>query len=200
MTHILVEQWEQYVDPNHSRFPAIDGKDFLSGTRVMAAPDKVGSQYLRTEFCRDARRFLEDFVICILSTVALGSVIGPGMSCSCPAIVVGGDDVAPFQLINKLLGGLLEKGWTRRSEVEANRAEYYSLVQQQRQLERSSSKSRPDVSDILSFCSVPVGCRDCLHLYKLCIVSNHSCCFNFHESFALLMRLWCFGCSSSQHL
>ena len=58
----LVEQWEEYVVPNHSRFPAIDGKDFLSGTRIMAAVDKVGSQYLRTEFRRDARRFLEEFV------------------------------------------------------------------------------------------------------------------------------------------
>ena len=29
----LVEQWEEYVVPNHSRFPAIDEKDFLAGTR-----------------------------------------------------------------------------------------------------------------------------------------------------------------------
>ena len=107
----LVEQWEEYVLPNYSRFPAIDEKDFLSCTRVMAALHKVGSQYLRTEFCRDARRFLEKFVKCILSTVASRSVIGKGMSCFCPAIVVGSDDdVAPFQLLNKLLDGLPEKG------------------------------------------------------------------------------------------
>ena len=43
----LVEQWEEYIVPNHSRFPTIDEKDFLSGSRVMAALDKVGSQYLR---------------------------------------------------------------------------------------------------------------------------------------------------------
>ena len=101
----LVEQWEKYVVPNHSRLTAIDEKDFLAGTRVMAALGKVGSHYLQTEFCRDARRFLEEFVNCVLSTVAKRSVIGQGLSCFCPAIVVGGDDVAPFQLFNKLLDG-----------------------------------------------------------------------------------------------
>ena len=106
----LVDQWEEYVLPNHSRFPAIDEKDFLANTRVVAALDKVGSQYLQRKFRRDARRFLEDFVNCVLSSVASRSVIGQGLSCFCPAIVVGGDDVAPLQLFNKLLDGLQEKG------------------------------------------------------------------------------------------
>ena len=65
----LVEQWEEYVVPKRSPWPAIDEKDFLSGTRVMAPLDKVGSQYLRTDFFRDARCFLEEFVNCVLSTV-----------------------------------------------------------------------------------------------------------------------------------
>ena len=130
----LVEQWEEYVVPNHSRFPAIDDKDFLTGTRVMAALDENGSHYLQKEFRRDARCFLEDFVSCVLSTVASRSVIGQGLSCFCPANVVEGDDAAPLQLFNKLLDGLLEKGWTRGSEVEACRAEYQSFVQEQRQL------------------------------------------------------------------
>ena len=46
----LVEQWEEYIVPNLSRFPAIDDKNFLVGTRVMAALGKVGSHYLRNEF------------------------------------------------------------------------------------------------------------------------------------------------------
>ena len=72
----LAEQWEEHLVPNHSRFPAIDDKkNFLVGTRVMAALGKVGSHYLQTEFCTDARRFLEDFVNCVLSTVASRSVI-----------------------------------------------------------------------------------------------------------------------------
>ena len=109
----LVEQCEEYVIPNHSRFLAIDDKDFLVGTRVMAALGRVGSHCLQKEVRRDARRFLEDFVSCVLSTVAARSVIGQGLSCFCPAIVVGGDNVAPLKLLNKLLDGLLEKGWRR---------------------------------------------------------------------------------------
>ena len=76
----LVEQWEEYVVPSHSRVPAIDDKDFLTGTGVMAALEKVGTHYLQTEFRRDARRFLEEFVNCVLSTVASRSFIGQGLS------------------------------------------------------------------------------------------------------------------------
>ena len=174
----LVEQWEDYVVLNQSRFPPIDDKNFLVGTRVMTALGKVGSHYLQKEFRRDARRFLEDFVNCVLSTVAARSVIGQGLSCFCPAIVVGGDDDAPLQLFNKLLDGLLEKGWTKGSEVEACRAEYQSFVQEQRQLERSSTRSRPDVSYVLSFCSGQAGFRARRHLYKVCIVAKGDCGFN----------------------
>ena len=185
----LAEQWEEYVVPNHSRFPAIDDKNFLAGTRVMAALGKVRSRCLQTEFRRDARRFLEDFVNCVLSTVASRSVIGQGLSCFCPAIVVGGDDVAPLQLFNKLLDGLLEKGWTRGSEVEACRAQYQSSVQEQRQLERSSTRSRPDLGDVLSFCSAQAGFRSPRHLYKVCIVANQACGFNPFELSHPSMRL-----------
>ena len=174
----LVEQWEEYIVHNHSRFPAIDDKDFLVGTRLMAALGKVGGHYVQKEFRRDAPRVLKDFVNCVLSTVAARSVIGQGLSCFCLAIVVGGDNVAPLQLFNKLLDGLLEKGWTRGSEVKACRAEYQSFVQEQRQLERSSTRSRPDVGDVLSFCSAQAGFRARRHLYKACIVANQACGFN----------------------
>ena len=168
----LVEQWEDYVVPNHSRFPAVDDKNFLVGTHVMAALSKVGSHYLQKETRRDARRFLEDFVNCILSTVVARFLIAQGLSCFCPAIVVGGDDVVPLQLFNKLWDGLMEKGWTKGSEVEACRAEYQSFVLEQRQLERSSTRSRPDVGDVLTFCSGQAGFRSRRHLYKVCIVAN----------------------------
>ena len=174
----LVEQWEAYVVPNQSRFAPNNDKHFLEGTRVIAALGKVGSHYLQKEFRRDARRFLEDFLNCVLSILASLSVIGQGLSCFCPAIVVGGDDVAPLQLFNKLLNGLLEKGWTRGSEVEACRAEYQSFVQEQRQLERSSTRSRPDVGDVLSFCSGQAGFRARRHLYKVCIVARQVCDFS----------------------
>ena len=184
----LMEQWEEYVVPNQSRYPAIEEKDFLAGTRVMAALGKVGSHYLHTEFRRDSRRFLEEFVNCVLSTVASRSVNGQALSCFCLAIVVGGDDVAPFQLFNKLLEGLLEKGWTRRSEVEECRAEYQSFVQEQRKLEQLSTRSRTDVGDILSFCSAQVGFRARLYLYRVCIVANQACGFNPFDLCHLSMR------------
>ena len=174
----LVEQWEEYVVPIHWRFPAIDEKDFLVNTRVMAALDNVGSQYLQKEFRRDARWFLENFVNCVLSTVASRSVIGQGLSCFRPAIVVGGDDVAPFQFFTKLLDVLLDKGWTKGSEVEACRAEYQSFVHEQGQLERLSTRSRPDLGDVLSFCSAQAGFRARRHMYKVCIVAHQACGLN----------------------
>ena len=91
--------------------------------------------------------------------------------------MVGGDDVPPLQLFNKLLDGLLEKGWTKGSNVEACRAEYQSFVQEQRQLERSSTRSRPDVGDVLSFYSAQAGFRSRRHLYTVCIVANQACGF-----------------------
>ena len=146
---------------------------------------------LQEEFRRDARRFLEDFVNCVLSTVAARYVIGQGLSCFCPAIVIGGDDDAPLQLFNKLLDGLLEKGWTRGSEVEACWAEYQSFVQEQRQLERSSTRSRPDVGDVLSFCSGQAAFRARRHLYKVCMVASQSCGLNTCELSHPFMQL-CF--------
>ena len=108
-------------------------KAFFSGTSVMAALDTVGNEYLRAEFRCDVSGFFEEFLICFISTVVSISLIGQVISCFCPATVLGEDDVASFQLFNKLLDGLLEKRGTKRSEVEACRAEYQFFVQEQRQ-------------------------------------------------------------------
>ena len=107
------------------------------------------------------------------------------MSCFCPAFVVRGDDVALFQFFNKLLDGPLERGWTRGSEIETCRSEYQSFVREQRPLERLSTRSHPYVRDVLCFCSEQAGFRARQHLYKVCIVSNHACCFAF-------LRVVCF--------
>ena len=107
--------------------------------------------------------------------------------------MVGGDDVAPLQLFNKLLDGLLEKGWTRGSEVEACRAEYQSFVQEQRQLERSSTRSRPDVGDVLSFCSGQAGFRARRHLYKVCIIARRVCDSSPCKLFQHFMHLYVLG-------
>ena len=168
----LVEQWEQYVLANHSKFPPIADGQFLPGTRVLAALNKNGSSYLKKEFQRYARSFLEDFTKSVLSTVPARSKVGQGLSCFCPAIIIGGDNHLSLHLLGLLLEGLLERWWIKSSEIEACRAEYQSFVQEQRLLERSSTRSRPDVGDILSFCSSQASFRARRHLSKVCIVTN----------------------------
>ena len=155
----LVEQWDDYVLPNHSKFPAIGDGEILTGTRVLAALNKIGSSYLKREFQHETCRFLEEFTTSVLSTVAARSEIGQGLSCFCPAIIIGGDDHAPLHLLGLLLDGLLERGWIKGSEIEACRSEYQSFVQEQRQLELSSTRSRAEVGDVVSFCSSQAGFR-----------------------------------------
>ena len=168
----LGEQWDDYVLPNHSKFVPIADGEIPAGTRVLAALNKIGSLYLKQELQRDARRFLEEFTTSVLSTVAAGSKIGQGLSCFCPSIILGGDNHAPLHLLDLLLDGLLDNGWVKGSEIEACRSEYQSFVQEQRQLEQSSTRSRPDIGDVLSFCSSQAGFRARQHLFKVCIVTN----------------------------
>ena len=157
------------MTPNHSKIAAIEEDRFLAGTRVLSALEKVGSSYLKKEFRRDCRKFLEDFVNCVLSTVAARSPIGQGLSCFCPPVLIGGDDYAPLQLFDLLLDGLLAKGCVRGGDVEACKSEYQSFVQEQRQLERTSTRSHPDVGYVLTFCSSQAGFRVRSHLYRVCI-------------------------------
>ena len=42
----LVEQWDDYVLPNHSNFPPVADGELLAGIRVLAALNKIGSSYL----------------------------------------------------------------------------------------------------------------------------------------------------------
>ena len=168
----LMEQWDENVLANHSNFPPIADGEFLSGMRVLAALNKFGSSYLKKEFQPDARRFLEEFTTSVLSTVAARSKVGRGLSCFCPAIIIGGDDHAPLHLLGLLLDGLLERGWMKGSAFEACWAEYQSFVHEQRQLERSSTRSRPDIGDDLSFCSSQAGFRYRQHLFEVSIVTK----------------------------
>ena len=159
---------------NHSKFPVLADGEFLSGTRVSAALNNIGNFYLKKEFQRDARRFLEEFTTSMLSTVAARFKVGQGLSCFCPAIVIDGDNHAPLHLLGLLLDGLLERGWIKGGKIEACRAEYQSFVQERRQLERSSTRSRPDIGDVLSFCSSQAGFRARQRLLKVCIVTKGS--------------------------
>ena len=124
-------------------------------------------------------QFLEDFVNCVLSAVAARSAIGQRLSCFCPRILVGGDDHAPMQLFDMLLDGPLEEEWVRGAEMEACKSEYQSFVQEQKQLERTSTRNHPDVGKVLIFCFSQVGFRVWRQMSKVCIVSKKgfkSCC------------------------
>ena len=110
----LVDQWEEYVVPNHSRFPEIDEKHFLWHSRDGC----IGQSWEPV--------FTDSFAV---MAVALSKSLWivycrpllrdrwRGISCFCPSIVVGGDDVAPFKLFSKLLDGLLEKERTRDEKL-----------------------------------------------------------------------------------
>ena len=86
-----IEKWEADGLPNHSCFGAIAEEHFLEGTRLLSSLEKICNSFLRKEFRQDCRRFLEDLVSTILSTVAARSAVGPGLSCFCPEIVIRGD-------------------------------------------------------------------------------------------------------------
>ena len=163
----LVEKWEDYMLPDHSSFAAIDEEHFLVGTRIHAALEKMSSPYLWKEFRTGARRFLDEFCSTILSTVAAISKLGQGVSCFCPEIILGGDDHSAFFLFGQLLDGLVECGWEKGSHIEACKAEFQSFVREQRQLERHSTRKRPDVGNILAYFSQQTGFQSRRHLFRV---------------------------------
>ena len=130
---------------------------------------KIGVSARQLEF---SRRLREPCVVNCCSTVAARSVIGHGLSCVYLPTMVGGEDHAPRQLFDMLPDGLLDKDWVKGAEREAGKSEYQSYVQEQRQLERTSVRSRPDVENVLTFCSPKAGFRVRSHLYKVSIFSK----------------------------
>ena len=137
--------------PNHSCFGAIAEEHFLEGTSLLSSLEKINSSFLRKEFGRDCRRFLEDFVSAILSTVAARFPIGQGLSCFCPEIVIGGDDYSALQLFGQRLDGQLDLCSIRESEMESAKAEFHSFVREQRQVETSGNRSRVPINACLPF-------------------------------------------------
>ena len=89
--------------PNHSTIAAIQEDRFLAGTRVLSPLERVGISYSKIEFGRDCRKFLGDFINCVLSTDAARSIIGRGLSCFCLPMLIGGEDHAPMQLVDMFL-------------------------------------------------------------------------------------------------
>ena len=158
---------------NRTKVPPLADKEFLSGKRVFAAFNRIVSSCLKKEFRQDALGFLEEFMNSELPTIAARSIQDwTGIELFLPYNHHWWDDHAPLHLLGLLLDGLQERGCIKGSEIEARRAEYQSFVQEQRQLERSSTRSRPNVGDVLSFCFLQAGFRACQHLCEVCIVYN----------------------------
>ena len=169
---------------NHSKFTAIEEEEFLSGTRVILALNKVGRYYLKKEIRREARQFLQEFVKTVLSTVVARSIFGQGISSFCPAKQIDGDNHAHFQLYGLSLDGFLGNKCLKGSDVEPRLADYQSFMQEQRQLKRCSTRSLPNVGIDLTFFSLQAGFRARRHLFKICIVINDlgqffNMCFEF---------------------
>ena len=128
----VIEKWEAYMLPNHPCFEAIAQEHFLEMTRLLSSLEKKDSSFLRKEFHRDCRRFLE---------------VGQGLSCFCPEIIIGGDDYSAFHFLD----GLFALGWVRWSEIEHARAKFHSLVHEQRQLELGGNRSRVLINNVFAF-------------------------------------------------
>ena len=76
----VIEKSAAYMLPNISSFGAIAEEQFLEGTCLLSYREKINGSFLRKEFRKDCRHFLEDFVGTILSTVAARSPVGQGLS------------------------------------------------------------------------------------------------------------------------
>ena len=76
---------ESFVFWSHRR-GAIPGRD-----PFVIKLEKINRSFLQNEFHKDCRRFLENLVSTVISTVAALSPVGQGLSCFCPKIIIGGD-------------------------------------------------------------------------------------------------------------
>ena len=156
----VIEKWEAYTLPNHSCFGAIAEEHFLEGTRLQSSLQNISNSFLRKEFRKDCRRFFEHLVSTILSTVAVRSPVGQGLSCFCPEIVIGGDECSALHLFGQLMDELLGLGWVRWSETEPEKAEFHSFLRELRQVETSGNRSRVPISSVFAFCNQPLfRCR-----------------------------------------
>ena len=85
----LIEKWEQYMLPNHSRFLPIEEEEFVPGSQIAVALEKVDSFNLRNEFQKDAQKILEEITSTVLSIVATRSDVEQRLSCFFPENVIG---------------------------------------------------------------------------------------------------------------
>ena len=76
---------------------------------------------------------MDDFMSCVLSTVAARLQAGQRFSFLCTSILIGGEDQDTFHFLHrKLLHELMANSWVMSSELEACMAEAKPIVQQHR--------------------------------------------------------------------
>ena len=91
--------------------PCTEDEHFLLGTRLLTALEMVSSYYLKAEFRKDYRQFLEDLDRNMLSTIAapflicMQFLIDQGLSCFSPKISFGGDNYSELSLLE-------QSGWS----------------------------------------------------------------------------------------
>ena len=163
-------------------------------TRVIVVVEKVGSYYLKTEFRRDVRKFLADFVNSGLTTIPVRSVVDQGWSCFRPGNLTGTDQRAPLQLFGMFLDALLGKSWLKGSDVGTFGDEYFSCAQEQSQMQWISTRIHPDLSCVLTYCPSEAGFRSRRQLYIVGTVLNHVG-YNFLVYLDIAL-IFCFRCSS----
>ena len=128
--------------PIQSCFVSIAEEHFLEGKQLLAALKKVNSVYLRAEFRKHCRQFLNPLVSTMLSTVAAGFLVGQDLTCLSHVIIVGGDNYSAFYFFGQLLYGLLNLVWVKGSDVESAKAEIQSFLSEQHKIEQSRKNAR----------------------------------------------------------
>ena len=172
--------------PNHSCFGAIEEEQILEGTRLLSTLEKINSCFLGKEFRKNCRRFLENLVSTIFSTVAVCSSVGRGFRCFCRNIIIGVDDYSAVHLFGQLLDGLLELGCVRVSEIETAKAELHFFVRKQRQVEVGGKTSRVLINSVFAFCN-QTGFRSRRNLHKVSTMFLQN-----HFSLLIILHVFCF--------
>ena len=82
----------------------------------------------------------------------------------------GGDNYSAFFRLGQRLDGLVECDREKGSKVEACMAEWEFFMREQRQLERHSTRKRPDIGNVLDYLEQQNWFQSRHHLYRVCSV------------------------------
>ena len=84
----------------------------------------------------------------------------------------------------------MECGWEKGSHVEVCKAEFQSFVREQRQLERHSTRRRPDVGSILAYFSQQTGFQSRRHLSRVSCRTSSKVAFIVRTNCQYLLQVY----------